>query len=345
MLLELFALPLAALLGFTAHRAGICSVKAVSEVITTRRAHMLGSFAKTVLWIMTAMTAFVWAAPEHMFPAGLAPSPASVAVAFAFGMGAAINGGCAVSTVTRLGNGDLGMLLTIAAVTAILAAIDAGRLSLPAMPWGEPLPPFALHGWALALASAALAGWGAREIVLLWRGHDRACRLIDGLLHRRWRLSLAAAVIGLTNVAIVIMAGHWAYTETLRQSVGWASARRMPPSSLAATLFFALMAGVVASAWLRGSFRLRWRPHLGWLRHIAGGALMGVGVALVPGGNDGLLLDAIPSLSPHALPAFAALLFGIAATLLSLRRFTPVPRIDCGGDVCREDEPFNASRS
>ena len=136
MLFQLLVLPLAALLGFTAHRAGICAVKAVGEIITTRRAHMLVSFAKTILWILTAMLVIGWAAPGYMSSIRLAPSAASIAGAFAFGVGAAVNGGCAFSTITRLGNGDLGMLLTIFALTAIVAAIDAGWLELPAMPGG-----------------------------------------------------------------------------------------------------------------------------------------------------------------------------------------------------------------
>ena len=63
---------------------------------------------------------------------------------------------------------------------------------------------------------------------------------------------------------------------------------------------------------------------------------MGVGIVTVPGGNDGLLLDAIPSLSPHAIPAFAGLLVGIATVLLMLPRISDVRGIECGGDICRD---------
>lgn len=38
------------------------------------------------------------------------------------------------------------------------------------------------------------------------------------------------------------------------------------------------------------------------LRHLAAGKLMGTGAAMMPGGNDGLILLGLPSLSPHALP-------------------------------------------
>ena len=42
---------LAGLVGFFADRTSICTVKAVEEIFTTRRAFMLLSFAKTVLWM------------------------------------------------------------------------------------------------------------------------------------------------------------------------------------------------------------------------------------------------------------------------------------------------------
>ena len=63
-ILLLTSFALAALLGFAAHRASICTVKAIEEVLTTRRAFMLVSFGKTILWIMAITTLLLWALPE-----------------------------------------------------------------------------------------------------------------------------------------------------------------------------------------------------------------------------------------------------------------------------------------
>jgi len=52
-------------------------------------------------------------------------------------------------------------------------------------------------------------------------------------------------------------------------------------------------------------------------RGLAGGALVGTGAALVPGGNDALALHALPGLVPHAALAYAAMVAGIGCTLLS----------------------------
>ncbi|MHC4549463.1 MAG: hypothetical protein ACYTEZ_11880 [Planctomycetota bacterium] len=38
------------MLGFAAHRASLCTVRAIGEILHTRRASILASFAKAALW-------------------------------------------------------------------------------------------------------------------------------------------------------------------------------------------------------------------------------------------------------------------------------------------------------
>jgi hypothetical protein len=57
-------LMLAAVLGFVAHRASVCTVKAVAEVVSTGQAYMLLSFLKTVLWVMAITIPFMWWLPD-----------------------------------------------------------------------------------------------------------------------------------------------------------------------------------------------------------------------------------------------------------------------------------------
>ncbi len=45
------ALARAALIGFAAHRASLCNVRAVAEIMTSRTAHMLGSLMQAALWM------------------------------------------------------------------------------------------------------------------------------------------------------------------------------------------------------------------------------------------------------------------------------------------------------
>jgi hypothetical protein len=66
---------------------------------------------------------------------------------------------------------------------------------------------------------------------------------------------------------------------------------------------------------------------------------MGIGAVLIPGGNDMLVLHGIPSLSPNALPAYIAMLAGIAAVLITMRFMINMEiKVQCGGDVCLIDD-------
>ena len=62
---------------------------------------------------------------------------------------------------------------------------------------------------------------------------------------------------------------------------------------------------------------------------------MGLGAAVIPGGNDALILYGIPSLSPHALPSYVALVAGIAAVLSFMRwGFGIEMHVECHNDEC-----------
>ena len=63
--------------------------------------------------------------------------------------------------------------------------------------------------------------------------------------------------------------------------------------------------------------------------------VMGLGAALVLGGNDVLILHAMPSLSPHAVPAYGAMIAGIAAVFIMMRLVQgETMTVDCSGDIC-----------
>ena len=97
------------------------------------------------------------------------------------------------------------------------------------------------------------------------------------------------------------------YTATFEVSSKASSARGLPPSTVRWVLLVAVLAGMLLSTVQRGSFRIDWRPRAAWLLNFGGGTLMGFGTALPPGGNDALVMYGIPTLSPYALPTYAAL--------------------------------------
>ena len=330
----------ASILGFAAHRAGICTVKAVAEVITTRRVYMLVSFGKTVLWIMavTMVLVILFEPPAGTGQTGWRLSPSAIAGGLMFGIGAALNHGCAVSTLTRLVDGELTMAAALAGMlvgaSAQIGLAAAGHVPLP-VPAGPALGPDT--SWIPA-ALAGLALWALWEVsnIYLRRAPTRTLRA--RIAAQRYRLSSAAALIGICNAALFFIFGTWIFTGALvRTLTGLVGGDAMPALFLWC-LFAAVLSGMMVSSVQRGSFRLRPPDGRRAGMHLAAGALMGFGAAMAPGGNDALILNTIPNLSPHALPTFAAMLAGIFGVLGTTRLLGgTIPPVDCSGDICSTD--------
>ena len=97
----LIALLAGVVLGASAHRAGLCTVKAVGKMLTTRRAHVLWSFLKASLWTTGILA---WAVVlGFTVELGQRPVLASgILGGLIFGLGAGLNGACSFSTLSRL---------------------------------------------------------------------------------------------------------------------------------------------------------------------------------------------------------------------------------------------------
>jgi len=333
----LLAAVLVAGMGFAAHRASLCTVRAVMEVMSSGTAHMLASFAKAVLWtVVVSGSLIVVFAIEPQPVYGRLPFWAALAGGFIFGVGAAINGGCSFSTLQRLADGELGMLVSLSGM--ILGFLGMSR-------WLSELPGTSLQvvatdwhwqsTWATVLL-VLLWLWAFWESIHLWRAPAADSGLLGRLLANRYRLSSAAAVLGIVGGTLYAVQGAWTYTNFLRsEAASWLGAGPAPAIGQA-LLLAALIVGMLLSSWHRGALRLR-RPKLGELPpKLAGGFLMGIGGTLVPGGNDTLLLAAIPTFSVHAVAVLAALLAGVALALALMRRqMGAMPAVSCSGDRCQ----------
>ncbi|MDP1691359.1 MAG: YeeE/YedE thiosulfate transporter family protein [Burkholderiaceae bacterium] len=335
------ALACAALIGFAAHRASLCNVRAVAEIMNRGSAHMLGSLLQAVLWMATLTGVLVLGFGWKLPPVAM-PSPAGWAVAggWLFGVGAALNGGCSLSTLHRLADGEVGMLATLAGFAlGVLAwatadSLHADMTLLPLVsawtrwPAAAPWLLLALALWALLRLHAF------RQLALARPGQS----LRQWVLAPRYHLSVSAAVRGLGGGLLYATQGAWSYTNHLRTSVLHAWGSGSAAAGAHAALVVALVAGMLASALHRGS--VAWRPPSGpggWLRHGAGGLLMGAGAAMVPGGNDTLLLNSLPTLALQAAAAYLSLLAGIASVLWLMRHARmPMPAVTCTPAGCSE---------
>ena len=185
-LIDSAVLLLAAFVGFSSHRASLCTVKAVAELLSSRRGFVLASFAKATVWaaMVYGTLLFVFPATSGSFQV-YEPRMFALLGGFLFGIGAAINGGCSLSTLQRLADGDLWMLLTLAGIGTGILAWSIADVSL-VLTYATHVPMIwpQLGGWAAGILAVLwmLAAW---ELVRLWRSRSRRLPL--------WQLPSAAA--------------------------------------------------------------------------------------------------------------------------------------------------------
>ena len=330
------SLLLAALMGFAVHRASLCTVKTVTEIFSSRRAYMMATLLKAVLWVVAVSVPILMFLPDTAAPnPSYAISVTAIGGGFLFGVGAAVNGGCAFSTLGHLANGNLWMLTTlfgfcigVAGLSFMVPMIDPSAALSPVL-FKAPKP-------LIIMVLVFLWLFVCREIFRLWRSRERGKSWRQLLFARYYRLSTAALLLGFSGGVLYTLHDAWTYTSVLKRQVQSLWQLIEQPAAIDLLLFPALFCGMFLSAWQRGSLRLRWRRIQTWPRHLIGGTLMGAGAVLIPGGNDTLILDSLPGLSPHAIPAFVALLCGIGVTLLLMRLLTgKTLKVVCTNDICR----------
>lgn len=233
------------------------------------------------------------------FPPGHPLDLMVVPGAVLLGIGARINGACMFGTVARLGSGQWSFALTplgflIGQILFLRASTPIGRTLSPG---ASPM----LFATALVLIPAALFA--------LWR----IAGLVQAARQRRlsshlWSAHGATAVIGLCFVVLMLAVGPWAYTEALTDL----AAGRMASEALRAGLVVALVAGSIFAGAAGGALRSESPTMRSAGRCLTGGALMGMGSLVVPGGNDSLLLVGMPFLQPYAWAAVALMTATIA---------------------------------
>ena len=330
---------LAALLGFAAHRSSVCTVKAVMELMTTGRVFMLASFWRAALWVMAVDLVVYWASGAQPISAPAVPLSVWPFVGgVVFGVGAAMNKGCAFSTLNKLGSGNLGMVATLVGFFLGAAMLIVFPM-VPLTDLAEPLPALLMRRQDVAaLLTVVLAVWAIRQAWRLWAGRPGGQGPRRLLLSERYRLSTGAALIGLSAGTLFAVQGAWLYTSTIQSVAATIFAPDAGPSFDRLLLFLAVLVGVGLSVWQRRAFRLQFPGPVTASRHFAGGMMMGAGAAMIPGGNDVLVLQTIPLLLPHAILAYLGVLLGIYLVIAAMKVLRQeIKRLDCSGDVCWDD--------
>ncbi|MXO61278.1 YeeE/YedE family protein [Altererythrobacter salegens] len=301
------ALLSAALMGLAIQRGATCMVAAVDEALTQRRFGRAGALAEAAIWVGGLVACAQLSGWFGTMPARYAPTGATVAGGVLLGLGAWVNRACVFGSVARIGNGQWGWLATpVGFFLGCLLPISRAE------PSGTQLP-FAFPG-LVALGFVGLLGWRIVETVRS-----------GAPLKHLWHPHRATLLIAFTFVTTMLAVGAWAYTDALA-----ALARPMtvmnPRFALRGVMVAALFAGAILGGRIAGVARWETPKPAVVLRCLSGGAMMGVGAALVPGSNDGLIMLGLPLLLPHAWVAVTAMALTIAAVIWISTRFQSFAR-------------------
>jgi toxin CptA len=312
------ALLCAGVMGFAVQRGATCAVAAVSEIIASHRCKRLTAMAEASLWVCGGLLIAQWLHWLPAMPSGYPVDALTVLGGVLLGLGAFVNGACVVGTIARLGSGQWAYLAT-------LPGFYAGCLGLLAL-WPQSLHPVLAGASPVWRASPLLATlfllFVAWRLSGLWRAVRHSCATAQAQQwHRRlgapiWEPHHATTVIGLTFLILLLLAGAWSYTDVLAD-LAHGMAAMLPERAL-------LSVGLLAGAMIGGMSSERFKGGSASLvqlvRCFAGGAIMGWGSLLIPGGNDGLLLVGMPLLWPYAWIAFGTMCVTIALAQLLQRR-------------------------
>lgn len=314
----LLAAALALAAGLALQRGGVCAVLAVREAIEDRRWRRFVSFVECAAWSLIGLLA---ADAAGWMSVGDWPAQPSLSLALlggaTFGAGALINGACAFGTIGRIAAGESAFL-------AMPVGFVAGALG------ARMLGASAGHASGAAFSSPAFAFvisvLVAFALLRLWSGAEAAPGLraaIGRFMAPQWPPPLAMAVMAGASVSLMLLVYSWPYTSLLVDVASRAGVQVLERALLAC----ALLAGAFVGAWSAGRFALRTPRPRALTASLCGGALMGAGATLVPGGNDALVLIGIPLLQPAAFAAYAAMIAAIALGFLARRYLTRAQRM------------------
>lgn len=310
-------------------------VRTVAEIYTTHRAYMLAGILKSVLWVLTVWLVWTFITMDTSpFSENHAITHIALIGGFLFGVGAAMNGGCAFSTLSQLANGRVWMLVTLVGFGLGIAGMTVA--------FPKPVPvriqPSMLTNATTDLLCVLLILLGLLlilEIYRLWTSRVKDLNIKQLLFSNRYRQSTSSILIGFSGGLLYMLHDNWTYTYMLKSRIQATVLPYEPFKRTHLYLFFAIFLGMLISAIMKKSLVLKMKPKKSWGAHLVGGALMGVGTVLIPGGNDTLILKSMPGLSLHAIPTFGALLCGIAIALRVRQSISgKALEVVCTDDIC-----------
>jgi hypothetical protein len=296
--------------GYLINQGGTCAVAASREVGRGQPPSLfLGFAAAAGAAGMITFPLAGWLGPLGHLGSGGVLAPPLFWGALLVAIGAVLNDACLLGSLWRLGNGEVRLLflpigLALGFVLARDAMVSKSPLTLEAP--AQPLPYLGLF-FFLLIAS----------LILLVRG-DRE------RMAGRLPLGLSMTLLGFAGSFLFVARPGWTYADLVKLAVD----SSMKPFALGYVLVPALMtiAGALVAALRAKTFQLAVPVPSHLVRTVAGGVAMAFGASLIPGGNDSLLLGAIPSGSLSGTVAYLTMNLLILVIVAFVGRRTAIGR-------------------
>jgi hypothetical protein len=275
-------------LGFALNHGSICTVIATTELVSENRPARFIALAECAVW-----AALVYAILETSPTMRQSWSPLGylIPAAALFGIGAYVNGACAFGSVAHFGNGDIDFGFTFFGVFAVFS-LEALLGLLPHQPPVSASVPIGPTFLAIVLSAILALRLG---VSLRSESNFR-------------RLTLSMGAIGITFTILAIFAPGFSITTSIGSIVS------IPVAG--AVISVCMFGGSLVSARLRRRrFMLKRLTMKSVIRKTLGGALMGLGALLIPGGNDALLMIGFPMGAWQAALAYVLFVVSLAALI------------------------------
>ncbi|MGF1756486.1 YeeE/YedE family protein [Photobacterium sagamiensis] len=295
-----FTLLLACFVGILAQKTGLCMVRGVQEFQAKRPGFLLTILCCGFwLWLVSPISDQLFI-DSAMFRHDIS-FPFFIG-GLLFGLGAAMNKGCAISTISKLAKGHYQMIATLLGWLIGWCSLASVTINMSY----ATLPPITSPSITVTVMLFLLIA------LIFFRVPSSKRPILLGIV-----------LFGIIASILTSLLPNWSPSQLLKDIVAasihgesdkWPSVQRY-------LVIISLIFGMAISAKKRLNFReFQLRP-LQLLLHLCAGIIMGIGASLALGGNDSQLLVALPAFSPAGALTIICMLVGIRTGIFIRKKF------------------------